>query len=194
MNHEQWLTRIIKTKNVILEVRASGSNHHLACKMLADLVADLTCLQCKLSCWYHDQTYNSTELFHFLNRSTPLDAKIHAVSTTKLKLCTDITSNDVKLLLLNFFLWKRTLNSSLDSTCFTNDKFLNTTTHGPTLLVYNNGNISWNCVMGPCVADFNIFCTKAFAGWLNTCVTGFTSTLRKISGMSIRMSSVPNSF
>jgi len=57
----QRLTRIVETKNVVLEVRASGRDHHLTSQMLADLVADLTRLQSKLTCWNHDQSYITTE-------------------------------------------------------------------------------------------------------------------------------------
>jgi len=52
--HQQHLTWIIETKNVVLEICASSGNHHLTPQMFAHLVADLTRLQSKLTCRYHN--------------------------------------------------------------------------------------------------------------------------------------------
>lgn len=58
---QEQLTRIIETKNVILEVCASSGDHHLTLQVLANLVADLTCLQSQLACRHHYQPCIATE-------------------------------------------------------------------------------------------------------------------------------------
>jgi len=53
-------TWVVESQDVVLEVGAARRHHHLGTDVFTQLDADLTCLQCQLTCRHNYQRYRHT--------------------------------------------------------------------------------------------------------------------------------------